>query len=191
MSRNNRNTAAAALGVALAGMVLAGSSFAMQPLAKGYATSATKVAAEGKCGEGKCGDEKFASIDTDHDARVSRAEFLKVAPGQNALFGTKDTDHDGYISELESYKSIKGIYEANGRSVPAGNAFVVFAVVITVNGAPDMYVSSTPSFHPPNIVFSFECSRKAGSSYNRVTTRWCGTSLPLSPLSSPRLYASI
>lgn len=52
--------------------------------------------------------------------RAFRSEFLAVAPGQNALFGTKDTNHDGYISELESYKSIKGIYEANGRTVPAG-----------------------------------------------------------------------
>ena len=120
MSRNTRNSTVAALGVALAGMVVAGSSFAMQPLAQGYAVAATKAAPEGKCGEGKCGDAKFNAIDTDNDARVSLAEFLAVAPGQNALFGTKDTNHDGYISELESYKSIKGIYEANGRKVPAG-----------------------------------------------------------------------
>src|SRR5690349_24569921 len=32
-----------------------------------------------------------------------------------------------------------------GRSGPAGNAFVVFAVVTTVNGAPDCSVSSTPT----------------------------------------------
>ena len=125
MSRNTRNSTVAALGVALAGMVVAGSSFAMQPLAQGYAVAATKAApegkcGEGKCGEGKCGDAKFNAIDTDNDARVSLAEFLAVAPGQNALFDTKDTNHDGYISELESYKSIKGIYEANGRKVPAG-----------------------------------------------------------------------
>ncbi|QNP40765.1 HvfA family oxazolone/thioamide-modified RiPP metallophore [Lysobacter solisilvae (ex Woo and Kim 2020)] len=120
MSRNNRNSTVAALGVALAGMVIAGSSFAMQPLAQGYAVAAAKVAPEGKCGEGKCGDAKFNAIDTDDDARVSLAEFLAVAPGQNALFATKDTNHDGYISELESYKSIKGIYESNGRKVPAG-----------------------------------------------------------------------
>ena len=39
-----------------------------------------------------------------------------------------------------------------GRSEPAGNALVVFAVVITVNGAPDSAVSSTPSFQPPSVV---------------------------------------
>ncbi|GAB3102725.1 HvfA family oxazolone/thioamide-modified RiPP metallophore [Lysobacter terrae] len=120
MSRNTRNSTVAALGVALTGLVFAGSSFAMQPLAQGYAVATAKVAPEGKCGEGKCGDAKFNAIDTDNDARVSLAEFLVVAPGQNALFDTKDTNHDGYISELESYKSIKGIYESNGRKVPAG-----------------------------------------------------------------------
>jgi len=138
---NTRNTTVGALGVALAGLVLSSSAFAMQPLAQGYMvvashaaaegkcggneakptkTAAVKKTAEGKCGEGKCGDEKFAQIDTDDDARVSKAEFLAVAPGQDAVFAQKDTDHDGYISEMESYVSIKATYESNGKKLPNG-----------------------------------------------------------------------
>jgi len=143
---NTRNTTVGALGVALAGLVLSSSAFAMQPLVQGYMvvashaaaegkcgegkcggneakptkTAAVKKTAEGKCGEGKCGDEKFAQIDTDDDARVSKAEFLAVAPGQDAVFAQKDTDHDGYISEMESYVSIKATYESNGKKLPNG-----------------------------------------------------------------------
>src|SRR5690349_7283757 len=36
-----------------------------------------------------------------------------------------------------------------GRSGPAGKALVVFADVITVNGAPDIKVSSALNRHPP------------------------------------------
>ncbi|MBF6024444.1 EF-hand domain-containing protein [Lysobacter niastensis] len=119
MSRNTpRNIGA--LGVALAGLVLTGSAFAMQPLAQGYMLAAGHAAAEGKCGEGQCGDEKFAQVDTDNDALVSRAEFLAVAPGQEALFAQKDVNRDGYISEKESYDSVKAAYETHGKKLPSG-----------------------------------------------------------------------
>ncbi|PYR66827.1 MAG: hypothetical protein DMF88_14920 [Acidobacteria bacterium] len=36
-----------------------------------------------------------------------------------------------------------------GRNGPAGNALVVFAVVMTVNGGPDCSVSSALNRHPP------------------------------------------
>lgn len=82
---------------------------------------ATKVtAAEGKCGEGKCGDAIFNSIDTNHDAKVSLAEFLVVAPNQQAVFAKKDTNKDGYIDEMESYLSVKAAYNEHGKELPKG-----------------------------------------------------------------------
>jgi uncharacterized low-complexity protein len=134
------------LGIALAGLVLSSSAFAVQPLTQGYMVAAShvgdegkcgegkcgsdgnakkaavakKTAAEGKCGEGQCGDARFAAADTDDDARVSRAEFLAVVPGQEALFAKKDTNHDGYISERESYDSVKAAYNEHGRALPSG-----------------------------------------------------------------------
>lgn len=121
MSRNNtRNNTVGALGVALVGLVLSGSAFAVQPLDHGYSVAISHAAAEGKCGEGKCGDERFAKVDADHDKRVSRAEFLVVAPGQEAIFAQKDVDHDGYISKQESYEAVKAAYEAHGKKLPAG-----------------------------------------------------------------------
>jgi hypothetical protein len=121
MSRNNtRNTTLGTLGVALAGLVLSSSAFAVQPLAQGYTVAASHATAEGKCGEGKCGDEIFNRVDTDDDARVSRAEFLTEAPGQEAVFAQKDVNRDGYISEKESYDSIKATYESNGKALPSG-----------------------------------------------------------------------
>jgi hypothetical protein len=83
-------------------------------------TAATNKTAEGKCGEGQCGDARFAAADTDDDALVSRAEFLVVAPGQEALFAKKDTNRDGYISERESYDSVKAAYNEHGRELPSG-----------------------------------------------------------------------
>jgi uncharacterized low-complexity protein len=146
MSINDtRNKTAGLLGITLAGLVLSGSAFAMQPLAQGYmlgtahataegkcgegkcgSTEAapkgqkTTKAAEGKCGEGQCGDAIFNSIDTDDDARISRAEFLKVEPKGAAIFAKKDTNKDGYIDEMESYLSVKAAYNENGRELPTG-----------------------------------------------------------------------
>jgi uncharacterized low-complexity protein len=143
MSDNPRNTSAGMLGLALAGLVFSGSAFAVQPLAQGYMLGATHATAEGKCGEGKCGstettpkpqakaaegkcgegqcgDAIFNSVDTDDDARVSRAEFLKVEPNGAAAFARKDTNKDGYIDEMESYLSVKAAYNANGRELPKG-----------------------------------------------------------------------
>lgn len=143
--KNTRNKTAGLLGLTLAGLVLSGSAFAVQPLAQGYmvaaahadsegkcgegkcgsndakpSKSAAKKTAEGKCGEGQCGDAKFNAIDTDDDARISRAEFLKVAPTGIAVFEKKDTNKDGYIDEMESYLSVKAAYNENGRELPDG-----------------------------------------------------------------------
>ena len=74
-----------------------------QPLTQGYLlASAEQVVKtpEGKCGEGKCGDASMAKTDTDGDGKVSRAEFLKVAPKSN--FDKIDTNHDGFIDEQEA-----------------------------------------------------------------------------------------
>jgi uncharacterized low-complexity protein len=146
MTDNTRNKTASLLGITLAGLVLSGSAFAVQPLAQGYMLGAAHAAAEGKCGEGKCGsteakpgaqksasktaegkcgegqcgDAIFNSIDTDDDARISRAEFLKVAPTGVAVFAKKDTNKDGYIDEMESYLSVKAAYNENGRELPTG-----------------------------------------------------------------------
>ena len=121
MSRNNtRNTSLGALGVALAGLVLSGSAFAVQPLAQGYMVAAAHAAAEGKCGEGQCGDERFNTIDTNDDGKISRAELLTVVPDGSALFGSRDKDRDGYISELESYEGVKAAYNVHGRELPSG-----------------------------------------------------------------------
>jgi uncharacterized low-complexity protein len=146
MSYNNpRNKTASLLGIALTGLVLSGSAFAMQPLSQGYMLGAAHAAAEGKCGEGKCGgteakttkaattktaegkcgegqcgDAIFNQIDTDDDARISRAEFLAVEPKGHAVFAKKDTNKDGHIDEMESYLSVKAAYNENGRELPNG-----------------------------------------------------------------------
>ena len=140
---NTRYKTASLLGGALAGLVLSGSAFAMQPLTQGYMLAATHAGAEGKCGEGKCGgteakptaakktaegkcgegqcgDAIFNSIDTDDDARISKAEFLTVEPKGHAIFAKKDTNKDGYIDEMESYLSVKAAYNENGRELPKG-----------------------------------------------------------------------
>ncbi|HJW46664.1 MAG TPA: EF-hand domain-containing protein [Lysobacter sp.] len=119
MSRN-RKTTAGLLGIALTGLALSGSAFAMHPLAQGYVVATSHGAAEGKCGEGKCGDVHFAKGDADRDGRVSRAEFLAVAPTHIAEFATTDVDNDGFISSKESYESVKAAYEANGKKLPPG-----------------------------------------------------------------------
>lgn len=142
----SRSTTAGMLGVALAGLVLGQSAFAMQPLAQGYMVAASHAAgegkcgegkcgadkaksanakaagktAEGKCGEGKCGDASFAKTDRSGDGRVSRAEFLAVAPTRAADFPKLDVDGNGFISEKEAYDYLKATYAANGKPMPAG-----------------------------------------------------------------------
>ncbi|MDI9719141.1 EF-hand domain-containing protein, partial [Pseudomonas aeruginosa] len=74
------------------------------------------------CGEGKCGDASFARTDTDHDGKVSRAEFLAVAKDRAGEFDSIDSDHDGVISEAEAYEHLRKTYEANGKPMPAGLA---------------------------------------------------------------------
>ncbi|WP_095196181.1 hypothetical protein [Pseudomonas sp. Irchel 3A7] len=136
-----RNKRIGLMSVALAGIVLSGSAFAVQQLPQGYTLAAAHTAAEGKCGEGKCGgtesrsqaktsegkcgegqcgDAIFNEIDTDDDARISRAEFLKVEPKGQAVFAKKDTNTDGYIDEMESYLSVKAAYNENGKELPNG-----------------------------------------------------------------------
>jgi uncharacterized low-complexity protein len=122
-------------------MLLANSAFAAQPLANGYLLTAAPVsktaegkcgegkcgaskaaaakAAEGKCGEGKCGDDSFAKTDADHDGKVSKAEFLAVAPQREAEFSKIDADRDGSISKAEAAQHLSAVYEANGKKMPA------------------------------------------------------------------------
>lgn len=76
--------------------------------------------AEGKCGEGQCGDARFGKTDTDHDGRVSRAEYVAAVPDGPAGFARKDANHDGFISEQEAYDYIKARFKANGKPMPSG-----------------------------------------------------------------------
>ncbi|UNK49915.1 EF-hand domain-containing protein [Lysobacter sp. S4-A87] len=87
---------------------------------KSTTSAAAKKTAEGKCGEGQCGDARFAVADTNHDELVSRAEFVAVVPGGEAIFKSKDPNGDGFISELEAYNNVKSVYDANGRKMPRG-----------------------------------------------------------------------
>lgn len=141
----NRKPLVGAIGVALAGGVLLSTqALAMQPLTLGtmavasageggcgeagcgasHTTAKTGTtaapAAEGKCGEGKCGDASFARTDSNHDGKVSRAEFLAVAAKRAADFDRIDSDHDGYISEQEAHDFLRATYETNGKTLPKG-----------------------------------------------------------------------
>jgi uncharacterized low-complexity protein len=121
MSRTTKNTIGLLGAVLAGGMMLSGAVFAAQPLTQGYLlASAEQVVKtpEGKCGEGKCGDASMAKTDTDGDGKVSRAEFLKVAPKSN--FDKIDTNHDGFIDEQEAYNNVKANFEANGKKMPKG-----------------------------------------------------------------------
>ncbi|MBH9337087.1 EF-hand domain-containing protein [Pseudomonas aeruginosa] len=145
---SRQKTSASLLGAVLVGgMLLGGSAFAVEPLGQGLqlaaasagegkcgegkcgsggsAKTSAKAGAEGKCGEGKCGEGKcgdasFARTDTDHDGKVSRAEFLAVAKDRAGEFDSIDSDHDGVISEAEAYEHLRKTYEANGKPMPAG-----------------------------------------------------------------------
>ena len=148
MSRNQSFNKAGlgAVGIALtSGMLLANSAFASQPLAQGYLLTAAPVSksaegkcgegkcgaskgaktagegkcGEGKCGEGKCGDESFAKTDANNDGKVSKAEFLAVAPKREADFNKIDADHNAFISQAEAYTFLRSVYAANGKEIPA------------------------------------------------------------------------
>lgn len=104
-----------AIGVAIA----AGSMFSMQAMANGYMQDAppaakTDKASEGKCGEGKCGGQMadaakadhdgghgMATMDTDKDGRLSRAEFNAAHKGSEEKFAAHDGDGDGFITQAE------------------------------------------------------------------------------------------
>ncbi len=43
----------------------------------------------------------FASIDTDHDGRISRTEFATAHDGKSERFASIDGDGDGFISPQE------------------------------------------------------------------------------------------
>jgi uncharacterized low-complexity protein len=99
MSRKSNKHRIGLIAVALAGgMNLASSAFAVEALPQGYQVASAVKAGEGKCGEGKCGDASFSRTDTDDDGRVSRKEFLAVAPTRGADFEVIDADHDGFLS---------------------------------------------------------------------------------------------
>ena len=53
-------------------------------------------------------------------ALVSRAEFVAVVPGGDAIFKSKDPNGDGFISEKEAYNNVKKAYDANGKEMPRG-----------------------------------------------------------------------
>lgn len=81
--------------------------FSMTDLSQGYTlASADQVK---KPAEGKCGEDKFAKTDTDHDGKVSRAEFIVAAPDRAAEFDKIDADGDGGITlpEAEKYLADK------------------------------------------------------------------------------------
>lgn len=131
MSRNDASTKTSGInkntigliGVALAGgLFLSNSAFAVQPLAQGYLASVGHAAkaGEGKCGEGKCGEESFAKTDANHDKKVSRQEFLAVAPTRAAEFDKIDTDKNGSISLPEALKSVEASRKAAGKAVGEG-----------------------------------------------------------------------
>ena len=116
MSRTTKNTIGLLGAVLAGGMMLTGSAFASQPLTQGYLlASADQVV---KTPEGKCGDASMAKTDSDGDGKVSRAEFLKVAPKSD--FDKIDTNHDGFIDEQEAYNNVKANFEANGKKMPKG-----------------------------------------------------------------------
>jgi uncharacterized low-complexity protein len=119
MSRKSNKHRIGLIAVALAGgMNLASSAFAVEALPQGYQVASAVKAGEGKCGEGKCGDASFSRTDTDDDGRVSRKEFLAVAPTRGADFEVIDADHDGFLSEAETFKYMKEVYESNGKEAP-------------------------------------------------------------------------
>lgn len=139
---HSRNSLVGALSIVLAGgALLGGQALAAQPQAlAGFAgvaaaegkcegkcggsqpagASAKQAGAEGACGEGKCGDASFAKTDSNHDAKVSRAEFLAVAAGRAADFDRIDRGRDGYISEAEAHDFLKRTYQAHGKPMPKG-----------------------------------------------------------------------
>lgn len=129
MSKSHNKHIALAIGAAVA----AGSLFSMQAMASGYMQDAAKAEAktsgegkcgEGKCGEGKCGGDKakrdaasgqasgkrqhkphtMASMDTDKDGRMSRAEFDAAHKGSEEKFASHDLDGDGFITQAEMDK---------------------------------------------------------------------------------------
>ncbi|ABA76569.1 MULTISPECIES: HvfA family oxazolone/thioamide-modified RiPP metallophore [Pseudomonas] len=120
-SKIGKNSLGLVGAVLAGGLMLSGSVFAAQPLAQGYMVASAETSVktpEGKCGEGKCGDASMAKTDTDGDGKVSRAEFLKVAPKSD--FDKIDTNHDGFIDEQEAYNNVKANFEANGKKMPKG-----------------------------------------------------------------------
>ncbi len=101
----HKKPVAIAMGTALAGgLMLSGSAFSMTPLSQGYLLSAQDAAGtpakatEGKCGEGKCG---IATLDTDKDGKVSKAEFDAKHPDNADKFAAIDSNGDGFIDSAE------------------------------------------------------------------------------------------
>jgi hypothetical protein len=93
MFRNTRGTTAGMIGIAVAGLILGSSAFAAQP---------------------------FAGIDGDKDGRVSRVEFVHVAPTHAAEFAKLDPDNDRYISEAEAINYLQAAAADLDRPVPEG-----------------------------------------------------------------------
>jgi hypothetical protein len=61
--------------------------------------------------------ERFAAMDTDHDGRISKAEWLAAGRKERG-FAMMDADHDGYltIDELRAGREkMKAMREAKGQ----------------------------------------------------------------------------
>ena len=108
MSQSHK-TIALVIGAAVAtGTLVAGSLFTMQAMAGGYQQDPAK--AEAKAGEGNCGGMQpaagapahtLASMDTDKDGRLSRAEFDAAHKGSEEKFAGHDGNGDGFITQAE------------------------------------------------------------------------------------------
>lgn len=101
---NNKKSVAIAVGATLAGsLALTGSAFAMQPLAQGYMLSGDQTATAGHDHKAKDGEKAhtMASMDTDKDGKMSKAEFAAAHEGSNEKFAAHDTDGDGFITTAE------------------------------------------------------------------------------------------
>ena len=61
--------------------------------------------------------ERFAAMDTDHDGRISRAEW-RAAGRHERRFAMMDADHDGYVTMDEvkaGREKMKAMREARGK----------------------------------------------------------------------------
>src|SRR5258706_10967329 len=90
-----------------------------------------------------------------------RGEFPKVSGA-----GFANPDGSNQRATVRSSEGSAASRRRLGRSDPAGNAFVVFAVVVTVKAGPDSAVSITPIFQPPTMPLRTRLPLNFGASYS-------------------------